>query len=251
MTGFEEFLKEFGIPDDPSQEGNRNQAQQQQGAIRKTFEDYSKRLRVGNEFDERSIDLIEDWQSTRTKSVKRFIFGMAFILVGALLVEADFSQISIFGLQPTGARGTWLVWYFIIIILSLEIIFELSYSVDNGRRQKRCKDIENKIPNALRAYLELSIRLKNHNVSFRELTKAIGLPAGSSDLEKRYRLIQKYSDTLHRHHKTDMWLRYIDVLSVRAGVLLSLIALSSALFPSWGITVMPPVEGALTMPPAP
>ena len=222
------FLREFDIPDPTTTD--RKVKDQGRDALRKL----RSQLELPSKLNETAFDLIEDWQSARTKGLKRFLLGVGFVLVGAGVVGADISELHILGLQAGDGRPVAFLWYLGTIAFATHCAFEGSRYVDFRRRKARLKLIEGRLQPALakqRAVYTLAVQ---HGV---DPKKAFGNANAFgqhdvSELNKNLIQLEEFRATHSRSYQADTILHVLDAWIVRAFTFAALTALT----PLWGIT---------------
>ncbi|WP_139150670.1 hypothetical protein [Halofilum ochraceum] len=212
--------------------GEAREGQKVRDAIGKAVQNYTSRLNVGRKFSEESLNLVNEWQSARTKSIKRFILGYSFLLIGAGIIRGDLEDLSVLGLQPVGNSSVLVALYLGIIIAVAYTIFESSVHVDKCARDERCRQYESRIPDAVAAYKELQAAAKSQGIQVEDLNEY----TNSTTWLERYREVDAYYQGIRSAHGVDTALRSIDAWAVRALSLASILSLLSVI-PKFGVAV--------------
>ncbi len=253
MVNTHELRDDIGLPrtrDDESPEERKDRIEKEK--------EYRKRLmgelNIPSKFDS-LMPLINEWQWSRTKSLKRSLLGLCLVLVAGGVAGIDLSSANPFGFPMEGASSTRLaIFLFCILIVNL-LMFEASYLIDKNRRALSIQQIEKRLPDARRAYAEVRRLTRKHNVSVGQFFEAIGESSGNQLLERFHAVRQFMGDpriektpenrreaiktklsnlinSFRFSHTTDSFL----YIAEQAVIIVLFLAATTALTPVWGIS---------------
>lgn len=195
----------------------------------------SKGLALGPERHQEVVGLLDDWQSSRTKTLRRSVLSLGIVLTGAGLGGADLGALSPLGLAETEEYGARIAWYLGALIMGGLFAFEVSLHIDKTRRLASAAGIHEDLKTAQETYNQVQQVIASQGVSAERIILALHKSgaAGENALRARYRVVDEYVTLMRGAHTLGTVFNRLD----HAAVLLFAAISVSALTPFWGITV--------------
>ena len=208
--------KALGFSDRPnSSVEDRTSERQRQRHDRELAERIDSDLAIPFRNEEDELAIIDEWQSARTKSLKRAVIG-----AGVFIFAIGLGGVTIDGAQPFGfeiseGRGVHIGFFFLILLLFNLAVFEMSRSIDVLKRAKRVKDIEVKIPKARARYEQLKQILSEHGVTFMKGFEPIITAPLISNINSKFDNMDRLESLLFPATKREGVLASIDICATR------------------------------------
>jgi hypothetical protein len=157
--------------------------------------------------------LFNDWQSSKTKSVKRFVLSLSFILSLTFVAGIPITDIDLFGLSVAEGYGNM----FLSAVLAIHLM-SFAYFVYLRRNDLKVNEAKlSSLKKGLESCLkmmefvdEIVEREKLPSVKFLFNDFKSQMHSNDSDIEA-YEGLKFYEDKLKKHHKSFEWIEWLEI----------------------------------------
>lgn len=173
-------------------------------------------------------NFFREWQSSKTKSVKRFVLSFSFILSLSYLAGVAITDIDLFGVEVADGREILFLSSLILIhIISFFYFYQLS-SIDWDVHLSKINPVEESLEKYIKLSHEIEKIVRDNNISsvealFDDFRNT--LTDMNSDEIGTYDAIKFYEENLKRSHDKIMLGEYAESIAIYLLVLTGLISI--------------------------
>jgi hypothetical protein len=179
-----------------------------------TDQEIQKVHEIKEKFERSGIDIeslfefFTDWQSNKTKSIKRFVLSLSFILSLALVAGVKILEIDLFGMTVSEGWDNYFLSSVLVMHLSLFFYYQYLKSIDFNVQQAKIHTVEEELEEYVKLAHEIDqIVEKNNLESASELFSDFGNPIviGQGGELSTYDSIKFYDEKLRKQHMKFKW----------------------------------------------
>lgn len=154
---------------------------------------------------EQLFDLFIDWQSSKTRSLKRFVLTFTFLLTMALILGVDITKIEPFGINVADVNKTYFLHSLLVVHIFTFIYFRVQRSVDLNVKKARISFFEMdlnefiKLTDIVDEIIEAS-KAPNLSYLITEVTGTSVLRRRDEKVNSVYKAISFFKDKLRKEH---------------------------------------------------
>ncbi|MDZ7717755.1 MAG: hypothetical protein U5K72_02905 [Balneolaceae bacterium] len=169
----------------------------------------------------RLFDLFKEWQTLKTRSLKRFVLSLSFLLTISWLINVDITDIKPLGINVSGADETLFLISLLIIHVVTFIYYRVQRSIDLNVNEAEISLFEEE----LSQFIELSdfideIIKEGRAKSLRDLMNdvhgSIRLSGRMPKVQDVYNAVIFFKNRLRQEQAKKKWTEKIETISIYA-----------------------------------
>ena len=143
---------------------------------------------------EKLFDLFKEWQTLKTRSLKRFVISLSFLLTFAWILSIDITDIEPLGLNVPGANQALFLISILVIHVTTFIFYRVQRSVDLNINKAKISLIKEELEELLTISDVLDKIIEEERApSIRELIKDVKGSYGTNRLNKALKMYKAVS----------------------------------------------------------